>query len=179
MPKAANAWLSKVQVTGQAGGIALQRPFNRLLTRAQFQAVLAGTTVAKSPHFALHSQSLSMTQADRPKTSPADPAPAESRSESQGPLRSPVRPLFAQPGPWLGAMVPKRWAKRAVTRNTIKRQIYAVCSDFSPQDEQAAFVVRLRRDFSKQAFHSASSDLLKQAVRAELQTLFDIGERHA
>ena len=76
-------------------------------------------------------------------------------------------------------MVPKRWAKRAVTRNTIKRQIYAVSAGFSPQDDQAAFVVRLRRDFSKQEFHSASSDLLKQTVRAELQSLFDLGERHA
>src|SRR5256885_7500066 len=27
---------------------------------------------------------------------------------------------------WLGAMVPKRWARRSVTRHTIKRQIYAV-----------------------------------------------------
>jgi division/cell wall cluster transcriptional repressor MraZ len=32
-------------------------------------------------------------------------------------------PLFAVRDVWLGAMVPKRWAKRAVTRNSIKRQI--------------------------------------------------------
>jgi ribonuclease P protein component len=31
---------------------------------------------------------------------------------------------------WLGAMVPKRWARRSVTRHTIKRQIYAVSSDY-------------------------------------------------
>ncbi len=104
--------------------------------------------------------------------------PALAAAEATAPA-SLARPLFPQPGPWLGAMVPKRWAKRAVTRNTIKRQIYAVSADFSPQDTQSAFVVRLRRDFSKQEFCSASSDLLKQAVRAELQNLFEIGERHA
>ena len=74
-------------------------------------------------------------------------------------------------------MVPKRWAKRAVTRNAIKRQIYNVSADFSPSHREAAFVVRLRRDFSRKVFLSASSDLLKQAVRSELQQLMQDGAR--
>ena len=78
---------------------------------------------------------------------------------------------------WLGAMVPKRWARRAVTRNAIKRQIYNVSADFSPQQSAAAFVVRLRRDFSRKVYLSASSDQLKEAVRAELQQLMQDGER--
>lgn len=68
-------------------------------------------------------------------------------------------------------MVPKRWAKRAVTRNAIKRQIYTVSAGFSHQSPQAAFVVRLRRDFSRTEFVSASSEQLKQAVRAEVRVL--------
>jgi ribonuclease P protein component len=69
-------------------------------------------------------------------------------------------------------MVPKRWARRAVTRNAIKRQIYAVASVFEPQLPQAAHVVRLRSGFDRKQFLSATSDVLKQAVRDELQQLF-------
>lgn len=70
-------------------------------------------------------------------------------------------------------MVPKRWAKRAVTRNTIKRQIYAVSQAFEPRLAVAAHVVRLRAGFDRQRFRSATSEALKQAVRGELQELFD------
>jgi ribonuclease P protein component len=69
-------------------------------------------------------------------------------------------------------MVPKRWARRAVTRNTIKRQIYAVGTSFEARLPQAAHVVRLRTAFDRKQFVSASSDQLKQAVRAELLQLF-------
>ncbi|TXT41520.1 MAG: hypothetical protein FD135_151 [Comamonadaceae bacterium] len=69
-------------------------------------------------------------------------------------------------------MVPKRWAKRAVTRNTIKRQIYALSQDFEHELQSAAHVVRLRAGFDKTRFISATSNALKAAVRTELQQLF-------
>ena len=74
-------------------------------------------------------------------------------------------------------MVPKRWAKRAVTRNAIKRQIYAVSADFAQQYPQAAYVVRLRRGFDRTAFVSASTEQLKQLVRAEVKDLMQAGAR--
>jgi len=74
-------------------------------------------------------------------------------------------------------MVPKRWAKRAVTRNAIKRQIYTVSADFSHQYPEAAYVVRLRRDFSRKEFISATSEQLKQAVRAEVVALMQAGAK--
>ncbi len=74
-------------------------------------------------------------------------------------------------------MVPKRWAKRAVTRNAIKRQIYTVSADFSHQYPKAAFVVRLRRDFSRKEFISATSDQLKLAVRNEVLALMQAGAK--
>ena len=83
--------------------------------------------------------------------------------------------LFPVQDTWVGAMVPKRWAKRAVTRKAIKRQIYTVSADFLPSYPQAAWVVRLRRDFSRKEFISATSELLKQAVRAEIQSLMQAG----
>jgi ribonuclease P protein component len=70
-------------------------------------------------------------------------------------------------------MVPKRWAKRAVTRNAIKRQIYNVSAQFEPQLGIGAHVVRLRAAFDRVQFVSATSDALKDAVRTELHSLFE------
>ena len=130
----------------------------RLQTRPQFQAALAGTIVAKTPHFALHRNSLNAI----PLTSAEG---ASSRPSA----------LFPVEATWLGAMVPKRWARRAVTRNAIKRQIYAVSADFQHLFPPAAFVVRLRRDFSRAEFASATSRELQCAVRLELQSLLAAG----
>lgn len=132
----------------------------RLKTRPQFQAVLAGTMVAKTTHFALHRNALEV----RPANMPPGASPQASA-------------LFGVQAMWIGAMVPKRWAKRAVTRNAIKRQIYAVSADFSDQYPQAAFVVRLRRAFSRTEFVSAVSEPLRQAVRAEVQALMRAGAK--
>ena len=119
----------------------------RLKTRAQFQAVLAGATVARTAHFALHRCALDAA------------AGAE--------------PLFGTPAVWLGAMVPKRWARRAVTRNAIKRQIYTVSAASEASLPQAAHVVRLRSGFDRKEFVSATSDKLKAAVRTELEQLLE------
>ena len=73
----------------------------------------------------------------------------------------------------MGAVVPKRWAKRAVTRNGIKRQIYNVSADFASTLPVAAHVVRLRTGFGRDQFRSAWSEALKQAVRGELLQLFE------
>jgi ribonuclease P protein component len=75
--------------------------------------------------------------------------------------------------PWIGAVVPKRWARRAVTRNGIKRQIYAVSAAFAPRLPAAAHVVRLRMDFARAQVPSAWSEALKQSVRGELLHVFE------
>jgi ribonuclease P protein component len=134
----------------------------RLKTRAQFQAVLAGTIIAKTPHFALHRNRL-------------DAGVTASRTDE---LAEPGR-LFREQDMWIGAMVPKRWAKRAATRNAIKRQIYTVSADFSQMYPQAAFLVRLRSGFPRTEFVSAVSDQLRQAVRHEIQTLMQAGAKAA
>jgi len=116
---------------------------------------MAGGTVSRTAHFVLHRAAL-----DAPAHSPTGP-------ESKRP-----QALFAVQDVWLGALVPKRWAKRAVTRNAIKRQIYTVSHLFESQLPRAAHVVRLRSTFDRQQFHSASSEALKQAARGELLELF-------
>jgi len=79
---------------------------------------------------------------------------------------------LAGPGVMIGALVPKRWARRAVTRNLIKRQIYNVAALFASELPMAAHVVRLRSAFDRAHFRSASSEPLKRSVRAELEQLF-------
>ncbi|TFY98151.1 ribonuclease P protein component [Ramlibacter rhizophilus] len=123
----------------------------RLKTRAQFQAVMGGRTVSRTTHFVLHRVLLEASPA-----SPSDPRPA----------------LFPVQAPWLGAVIPKRWARRAVTRNTIKRQIFAMAQDGSAALPVAAHVVRLRCGFDRTRFPSATSEALRKALRAELQQLF-------
>ena len=71
----------------------------------------------------------------------------------------------------IGVVLPKRWARRAVTRNTIKRQVYAVSTSCAHSLMQGHYVVRLKTEFSRTTFVSATSDALKRAVRAELQAL--------
>ena len=80
---------------------------------------------------------------------------------------------------WIGAMVPKRWAKRAVTRNTIRRQIYSVSSEQAFAGSGAAHVVRLRAGFDRGVFVSASSTALKKQVREELTQLFAAASQRA
>jgi len=134
----------------------------RLKTRPQFQATLAGGTVARTAHFALHRLTLDAGSA----------APSALAAPATGPaLASPLFDPCDQT--WLGAMVPKRWARRAVTRNAIKRQIYNLATGCGLALPQAAYVVRLRATFDRKQFVSASSDLLKLAVRAELLQLFE------
>lgn len=84
-----------------------------------------------------------------------------------------MSPVFSLTELWLGAMVPKRWAKRSVTRHAIQRQIYEVLDARLEPTEQAAYLVRLRAGFSRQQFLSSSSEPLKQAVRFELHCLMD------
>lgn len=115
----------------------------RLKTRTQFQAVLAGRIVLKTAHFSLHQLALD----------PVDCHPEFNHS----------------PGSWLGAMTPKRWARRAVTRNMIRRQIYTVVPQL--QLPIAAYLIRLRAEFSKKQFASATSPALKSEVRQELEAL--------
>ena len=71
---------------------------------------------------------------------------------------------------WLGAIVPKRHAKRAVTRSLLKRQIRAAFNDL-PGLPAGLWVVRLRSPFDRKLFPSASSEALCAAAHDELAAL--------
>lgn len=160
----------------------------RLKTRAQFQAVMAAGVCARTPHFVLHCLALEGAAA----------AAAASSQDTSGPGNTPQalfvvgsrrraapdgqEPTAAQsgdragdvpPGIWVGPLVPKRWARRSVTRHLLRRQVYAVAAEFADRlPAPVAYVVRLRAEFDRKHFVSASSEPLRRAIRAELQRLF-------
>ena len=73
---------------------------------------------------------------------------------------------------WLGCVVPKRNARRSVTRALLKRQIrVAFGSAAATGLASGLWVVRLRAPFDPKKFPSAASDALRVAVRLELQEL--------
>lgn len=143
----------------------LQRPVD-------FERVLGHQSRARSAHFALHHL-------------PASPAPsawhtaklrtAQAELSTAGPasVHNPVEDSPPAPqGCWVGMVVPKRHARRSVTRQLLKRQIRAAFAE-RPGMPPGMWVVRLRSPFDRQKFPSAASDALRQAARAELAQLLD------
>ncbi len=74
-------------------------------------------------------------------------------------------------GHWLGCVVPKRHAKRAVTRNLLKRQIRQVFAVHAAGLPPGQWLVRLRSPFPVAQFVSAKSEALARAARGELEQL--------
>jgi ribonuclease P protein component len=71
----------------------------------------------------------------------------------------------------IGAVVPKRWAKRAVMRNSIRRQIYNIAKREAHAFSNMDLVIRLRKSFSDNEYISAASEKLKKDVRLQLEQL--------
>ena len=142
----------------------------RLVRSADFERVLRTRTRVSSAHFALHHI------ADRPST-PKKPVPKSAEGElstGRSPVEtSPVDDLSAKApdSVWLGAVVPKRHARRSVTRTLLKRQIRAVVSGHLDALAGGLWVVRLRAPFDRARFVSAASDELKRVAREELEGL--------
>lgn len=86
-------------------------------------------------------------------------------------------------------VVPKRHAKRSVTRNLIKRQIRSVVAasfgDAIGMDAlnglaPGLWVVRLRSPIDRKVFPSAASDALRRRLHDELCTVVaQAAQRHA
>jgi ribonuclease P protein component len=68
-------------------------------------------------------------------------------------------------------VVPKRHARRAVTRNLIKRQIRASFCRHAATLPGGLWLVRLRLGYSATDFRSARSTALADAARTELDGL--------
>ena len=74
-------------------------------------------------------------------------------------------------GWWFGCVVPKRHAKRATTRNLIKRQLREAFARHAAALPHGLWMVRLTAGFAPAQFVSARSEALAQVARAEIDTL--------
>ena len=127
------------------------QPLKRIKAWAQFQQLMKNPPVARSKHFVVH-------RGINPALSPAEA----------------IKPDLEQShvkGLCLAALLPKRWAKRAVTRNALRRQIYAAFAQQQAQLIPVPHLVRMRAAMDPTLFTSACSDPLKKAVRQEIDQL--------
>lgn len=153
----------------------------RLQHRADFERVLgagAAAVVARSAHFVVHhlppaaagcapsAGSSSQEKAELSTAPVTSTAPVVDRGRTspggEAPGLGPAR---------VGVVVPKRWARRSVTRSLVKRQVFAAFDRLPPPVPAGDWVVRLRASFDPRLFASAASDALKRAVRGELDAL--------
>lgn len=139
------------------------------LRSADFATALTAPVLAKSPHFLLHHLAVGPASAVRPTGKPSAPelstgdAPKAPSSVDNNPQTS---------GWWLGLVVPKRHARRAVSRNVIKRQMRVQADDHRHRLPPGLWLIRLRAPFDRQMFPSAASAALRQAARSELEQIF-------
>jgi len=138
----------------------------RLVQKADFERALATPVRWRSAHFAVHHVAAGPTPPARPvpslvfKELSTTPAPA---------CPQPVDDFFR--GHWIGCVVPKRHARRAVTRSLLKRQIRGLFSQHAWRLPAGQWLVRLRQPFAPAQFPSAQSEALRRAVHEELDGL--------
>lgn len=139
----------------------------RLVQAADFQRLLAVPPRQRSAHFVVHYV----------RGEPVRPQRRASAPEAED-LSTPLAPNLAAAvdnspaGHWLGCVVPKRHAKRSVTRTVLKRQIRAAADRHESALPTGLWLVRLRQPFAVRDFPSADSAALRAAARAELDALF-------
>nr|WP_259372139.1 ribonuclease P protein component [Caldimonas mangrovi] len=149
-------------------------PVQHLKQRADFERALgAGPAgvVARSTHFVLHFVPPAAAAAPAAKSAAAELSTGLVPSDNQAvdcPARAGLQPL-------VGAVIPKRWARRSVTRNLLKRQVFASFERQPVPIPPGVWVVRLRVTFDREQFHSPASDTLKRAARGELDSLLGQG----
>ena len=162
----------------------------RLLQAADFQRLLATPPRGRSAHFLLHHLVAVPTRPARrvpvclSETQP-QVAPVPSDEGRQGPgtgadsrlstgdaLKLSPSVDNSIPGCWLGCVVPKRHARRSVTRSMLKRQMRAAAQRHEGGLAHGLWLVRLRQGFSVAQFQSADSIALRSVARAELDRLF-------
>ena len=141
----------------------------RSLKSADFALALAAPAVARSPHFVLHhlaaephSSVWHATEVLVPELS-TDAAPNRESS---------VDNSIAPRHWWLGLVVPKRHARRAVTRSLIKRQMRASAEGHRQGLPAGQWLVRLRAPFGSERFPCAASVALREAAGDELRRVF-------
>lgn len=147
---------------------------DRLVHSADYARLRATRPWARSEHFAVHHLPV------RPRRAPRSAAKALADELSTGAGHIEAESVDKLPDAvWLGFVLPKRLARRAVTRNLLRRQIRAAMFRHATTLPAGLWVVRLRAAFPRTVYLSAASDALKRAVRHELDVLLRSGAARA
>lgn len=161
------------------------------LKSADFQRSLGTRPVARTAHFSLHVLL---------RTPPTPPARAEDQAHDRGEQPVPASELSTGSAQglsplvddlqvldtagavnWrLGLVLPKKQARRSVTRSLMRHQAREAFRRHVPRvlaagrhgPEVDGWVVRLRAPFDRKLFPSAASQALSAAVRQELDELW-------
>jgi ribonuclease P protein component len=170
------------------------RRLGSLSQAADFQRLLSVRPRAKTVHFVIHHLAGSPTmkvwtpKANGPTGESVQPSETDLPTGSVLSVDKSVQNLFetqpsalaksvADDGVWLGMVIPKKQAKRAVTRNLVRRQMREAAGRFlrsgvSPTGTDGLWLLRLKQGFSHSEFPSADSLPLRRLVRQELDQLF-------
>ena len=135
----------------------------RIVRSIDFERVLGAPSRARSAHFAIHHVAGVPSLPRRPCSRLAWRGVASSVVDDRN---TGVVPDAV----WVGAVIPKRHAKRSVTRSLLKRQIRAAVAR-QPELPAGLWVVRLRAPFARTEFASAASQQLRCAAHDELNGL--------
>jgi ribonuclease P protein component len=143
-------------------------PVRPLTQAADFERVLKVPSKARTPHFAVHHVQAVPARRQRPASAALVPELPTGSAPSGGDV---VDNPSAPTGHWLGTVVPKRLARRAVTRNLVKRQMREALRRHAGELPGGLWLMKLRAAFDPREFRSAASDALRACVRAELDAL--------
>ena len=144
--------------------------FGRLQRPTDFEAVLATSAKARSAHFAAYY--LPWPQAD-----PAgeeillEPKELSTRDSSDFPQLVDEGAKKESEAWCLGLVVPKRLARKATTRNLLRRQMRCAFERHRRCLPQGKWVLRLRTPMDARRFRSAAPIALRSAARVELDAL--------
>ena len=149
-----------------------------MVRSVDFQQVLATAPCSRTAHFSAHHVAAGPSRPEKPakklqkpELSTTDaPGCAQPVDESRSNPSHPVLPEPAQ-GHWLGLVVPKRHAKRSVTRNLLKREMRRLMQARAHGLMPGLWVLRLKAPFDRQHFASPASEVLRLAARDELSLL--------
>jgi ribonuclease P protein component len=152
-----------------ANTAAAKRLIWRSLGRADFAVALAAPVLAKSAHFVLHH--VAATPASSNCTVGESPKPE--LSTDRAPNRPPDVDNTRSPSQWwLGLVVPKRHARRSVTRSLLKRQMRVHATGQRHRLPPGQWLIRLRSPFDPGRYASAASPQLRHAIGLELEQVF-------
>ena len=142
----------------------------RMLRAADFQRVLATPPRSRSTHFSVHHVLASPSTPKKPVKGRLSNELSTGDELSCQPLVDELPPA-ALVGCWLGLVVPKRHARRAVTRNLLKRQMRALMEIQAETLAPGLWVLRLKAPFDRKRFVSPASEPLRSSVHDELALL--------